>query len=68
MSQQLGPEERIQRIAREEEKLRSYEKMCSTFTVHTPCACREIMTNAEFHKEDGKKVLVEYPEYICNNR
>ena len=47
--------------------LRSLKKTCDQFDWFAPCACREQLTNVRMVKE-GVEILVEFPEYVCDNR
>ena len=60
-------EERIVRQQVQSQSLKSLEKTCDQFDWLAPCACREQLTNARMVK-DGVEILVEFPEYVCDNR
>ena len=64
---ELTPELRAFREKWELHQMRYMEKVCSTFSLHTPCACVITLTNAKIAK-DGVEFLLEYPEYECNEQ
>ena len=61
----MTPEARHLREEGASYEMRSVEKVCNTFSKYTPCACKEVLTNAKVEK-DGVEILLEYPEYECD--
>ena len=60
-------EERMVHQKIQTQRLKSLEKTCNQIDSFAPCACREQLTNARMVK-DGVGILVEFPEYVCDNR
>ena len=40
--------------------------ICNVFDTRAPCQCKEILTNQIATEDGGKKVILEFPEYVCD--
>ena len=67
MNDKMTPEVRATREQWSSREMIHVGKICNKFSKRSPCACAETLTNAKVEK-DGVEVLLEYPEYECNEK
>ena len=67
MDDEMTPEVRATREQWSSREMLHVGKICNKFSKRSPCACAETLTNAKVEK-DGVEVLLEYPEYECNEQ
>ena len=52
----------------DEEILNMMPTVCDGSDTLAPCQCKEIRTNVEVVEDGGKRVMVEFPEYVCDQK